>query len=59
MSGAGVSLAVKTITELTIRALVQRQALRDLLGYWDRAGHGQWVAADVERIEEIRKIARE
>jgi hypothetical protein len=34
-----------------------RQALRDLLNYFDHPDVGQWTATDTERLKEIRAIA--
>jgi hypothetical protein len=58
--------SVKIITALTLDRQFYRDALRDLLAFYDRvSGHqsaearkseGGWTAADVKRLEEIRKL---
>jgi hypothetical protein len=52
---------VEMITALSLDRARIRDALRDLLGLYDRVttssgGYG-WTAADVKRLEEIRKLA--
>ena len=35
-----------------------RVALRDLLGFYDRRTDHGWTAADVERVKQIRELAK-
>lgn len=61
------SLAITTITELTIERLRLFYALHDLMALCDRvsgdaagaARGGGWTAADVKRLAEIRDLAKQ
>jgi len=50
-----------TLLRIVDRLLNQNEqyitSLRDLLAFWDRHDDHGWTAADVKRIDEIRKLA--
>jgi hypothetical protein len=50
--------ALRIIQDMVRQREGLKQALKDLLNYWDgRFGGPQgWIAADIERIEEIRRM---
>jgi hypothetical protein len=51
-----VHIAADTIIMLTEERQGLRDALRDLLAYWNHKDDHGWTAADVKRLEEIRNL---
>jgi hypothetical protein len=51
-----VDITTATITALTLERVNLREALRELVAFWDRREDSGWTAADVQRLEEIRRL---
>jgi hypothetical protein len=46
----------RDIAAIRVSFVIYKMALRDLLAFWDRREESGWHAADVKRLEEIRKL---